>query len=118
MQHLDDEQAVADGAQGAVDGDDAARALLADVEVVGDGARGRLEHAVRGQLVQEELAEGGQEGAGRVRLEAAVDVVGEEEDGAELLEGEEGHVAVACLQPFQERLRVDVGHSLGTARDG
>lgn len=48
-------------------------------------------------------------------FEAPVDIIGHEEQHAELLQGDELHVslfALTHLQPFQQRLRIYVRHHL------
>lgn len=109
-------EAVAHGLDGALDGSDPAGALGGHIEVVGDGARCHLEDVVRRALVQEDAAEGWQEGPWRAAFKAPVDVVGHEQQHAQLLEGDELHVALLALphlQPLQQRLGVHVSHHLG-----
>ena len=68
---------------------------------------------VRRLLVEEDPAERRQEGPRRTALEAPVHVVRHEEQHAELLQGDQLHVALVPgphLEPLQEGLGINLGH--------
>jgi hypothetical protein len=136
--HVGHDEPVAHRLDGAVHRDDAPGALGRHVQVVGDGPGGDLQHEIRGLLVDEDSAEGREERPRRAALEAAVHVVRHEEQHAELLQGDQLHVALVSLngqtgngkpnegtprttlsvtathlsylEPLQEGLGVDLGH--------
>lgn len=86
VRHLSSSQSGANSLDGSVDLSYATSALVRHVQIVRDRASSHFEHVVRCRLVDEYLAESRNECSRRTRLEAAVDVVGHQEQHAQLFQ--------------------------------